>query len=234
MEANRIKLGLELTRPLEVAAIRNVFTGATPRIGHGRAVQFEAGLFNNGVLLAGLADILSLTLEVKSWTGGAIDTGAALLSQTIAAGAFNAALTADEWSQDSGATPYHAKFVFLDTEIGALVMTGAVANEKAFGLVITGLTAKGRIPCGSGPLVVVQDGGTGAGGGVAPVASYTFSDQEILAMVNDRVKAGVNPFGASYTLPAINDATKGILFYVEVPAGETEPVLRRVTVVIPT
>jgi len=232
---NRIRLGLELTRPLDATAIVNKFTGATPRVPHFRAVQFELGLFNNTVLVQSLSDIQSLTLEIKDVTNGVMSLAAPLLSKTIAFAEFNTLLSSDSWSRDVGSpSSYHVAFRFLDTEIGALDMTNNVTdNEKAFGMVVTGVTSHGRITCGSGLITLVSDGGTGSAGTLAPVPTYTLSDQEIFALLNNKVNAGVNAAGRGFVLRDINGGNKGIRFYVEVPSGESQPVLRTATVTIP-
>jgi len=229
---NRIRLPLELGAPVgkvtrDTAVLIDALTNGNPRITHGRALQVEVALFNNTVL-DNLSGLTSLTLELKDATSGVIDTGSAKLSKTTSD--FNAGLTADQWTNDSGSPSYHAVFTFLDTEIAAVSMTSAVANEKTFGLVITGLSAFGRVSCGSGLVTLVQDGGTGAGSGVAPVASYTLTDQEILAGLNAKLDKGENPDGVGFTLFDVGGSGKGIRFYVEVPAGATEPILRMTTV----
>jgi hypothetical protein len=226
---NRIRLALELTKPLAQNAIIDKWSNERARIPHGRAVQFEIGLFDNGVL-AVLTSLTALTLEIKSATNDVIDTDAPKLSRTVNSAAFNNGLQADQWENDQGSPSYHAVFEFLDTEIAALDMAGAVNNEKTFGLVITGLTANGRVSCGTGLITLAKDGGTGAGSGVAPLPAYTYSNQEIDAKVAAKLEAGENDDGVGYTLFDKNGSGKGIRFWVEVAAGETEPKLKSVTV----
>jgi len=229
---NRIRLALEVSAPVGITAgdpnvLIDSLTNATPRIVHGRALQVEIALLNHRIL-DNLTGLSSLTLEIKDATAGVIDTGAPKLSKTVAS--FNVALTASEWENDQGSPSYHAVFEFLDTEIAGLSMSGAVANAKQFGLVVTGLGAFGRVSCGSGLVTVIQDGGTGAGSGVAPVASYTLTDQEILAGLNSKLDKGENPDGIGFSLFDVGGGGKGIRFWVEVPAGDTEPVLRQAIV----
>jgi hypothetical protein len=229
LQRQRIRLKLETTKPLDANAILDAFLSEKVVGAFGRAWQVEIGLFDNDVL-AVLTGIISITMEIKSQANGVIDTGAALLSKTIGSGTFNQLLSADQWENDSGEPSYHAMFDFLDTDIAALSMLGEVSNQKDFGLVFTAIGAYGRFPLSRGIITIEKDGGTGAGSGVAPVASYTFSDQELLAMFAGKLNNGVNPPGVGFTLVADNDATKGLKQRATVPLGEADPIIETNTV----
>jgi len=205
-------------------------TSCSPRIPWARALQVEVAIYNNGVI-DNLSGITSMTFEIKNATGGIIDTaGAAVLSQTISSASFLNTLTEDQWLNDNPQPSYHAVFPFLDTEIAGISMSGSVGNEKGFGLVVSAVGAYGRFTLTQDIVQLVNDGATGAGSGVAPLASYTYSDQQILALFNAKLNAGENPDGVGYALFDKNGSGAGLLLYVEVPAGETEPVLRTVKV----
>lgn len=227
--ANRIRLALELTKSNFPSDQMDAFTSATPRGPFGRIWDFELGLFNKGVLDP-LTSIQSITLEIKATgTNGLIDPDAAvLLSRTVASGTFNTALTADQWANDQGTPSYHAKIQFLDTETATLSMTGTVENVKLFGFVVTAVTAAGRISLGSGLLAVIKDGGTGAGAGNAPLAAYTFSDQELLAMLGSKLNIGENAAGVDFVLRDVGGSGWGLRFFVEMEGGV--PVLRQTMV----
>lgn len=226
--ANRIRLALELTKANFPDDQLDAFTGATPRGPFGRLWDFELGLFNKGVLDP-LTSIQSITIEVKAAANGIITPGgAALLSRTVASGTFNAALTADQWTNDQGTPSYHAKISFLDTETATLNVVGAVNNQLIYGWVATAQTAAGRITIGSGLISLIQDGGTGAGAGTAPMATYTFSDAELLARFNTKLNAGENDPGLGYVLRDIGGSGWGLRMFVEMEGGR--PVLRQVEV----
>jgi hypothetical protein len=221
--ANRLRLALELTTSNFPEEQMDAFTSRTPRAPHGRIWDFELGIFNKGVLDP-LTAFQSITIEVKSATNGVIDAaGAVLLSRTT--GVFNAALTEDQWANDQGSPSYHAKIQFLDTETATLDMTDDTENLKIFGFVVTAVTASGRITIGSGLIIVVKDGGTGAGSGIAPVAAYTFSDQELQGMLASKLNAGENDAGIGFTLRDVAGSGWGLRFYVEMEGGR--PVLRQ-------
>jgi hypothetical protein len=221
--ANRIRLALEHTKANFPEQQVDAFTSKTPRAPHGRIWDFEIGLFNKSVLDP-LTGLQSITVEIKTATGGVIDAGSAsLLSKTT--GVFNAALTADQWANDQGVPSYHAKLTFTDLESGALDMAGSVENTKTFGFAVTALTPAGRITIGSGLLLVMKDGGTGAGSGIPPVATYTFSDQEIQGMLEGKLNTGENAAAVGFTLRDSGGSGFGIRFYVEMEGGI--PVLRQ-------
>ena len=226
-------MALAVTTPFEVAggvqSILDKFTDAAPLIPHARAVQFEIALFQGQVLDAATG-LTSMTLEMKNVVNNVIDTGAPVLSKTVEAAAFNGQLTQGDWDSDQG---QYALFSFTEGDTN-LDMTGAVANRKTFGRVVSGLGPEGRVDCASGLVQMVKSGATGLGAGAPPVPTYTFTDQDILAMANDKLKLGINRKGASFVLPAINDPTKGLMLYVEDPLDGGEPILRQVFVPIPS
>lgn len=195
LRANRVRLALEFTKANFPNQQMDAAHGGTPRAPHGRVWDVEVAIFNAGSLLTSIGAVFtSLTFELKAAANGIIDAASAtLLSATVNAANFNTALTAADWSSDSG---FHAAFQFTDTQTATLNMTAAVSNELQFGWVVTGLTSTGRVTVGSGLVTVVKDGGTGAGGGSAPVPTYTISDQEILAGLASKVSLGENPAGA--------------------------------------
>jgi hypothetical protein len=230
--SNRIRLALELTRPNVPEDQLDSFTSAAPRAPFGRDWGIEVGLFNKGALLASLqTDFQSLAFELKATTAaGVIDSdSAAIFTVVVSAVSFNSDLTDDQWQNDQGDPSYHAIFTLTDVQTGALDMNGAVNNVKVFGWVITAINSTGRrVTVGSGLLNVIKDGGTGAGAGVAPVASYTFSDQELAAMIAAKLNAGENDAGVDFTLRDRGGSGWGLRVFVEMEDGR--PVLRQVEV----
>ena len=112
----RIRLGLESSRPLDTSQLFEQRSGLRARIGHGRALRFEVAVLENSTISANVSDLSSLTLVVKPLTAaGVIDSTAdSELEKTTST--INTALTQSEWDNDSGATPWHAKFDFADSE----------------------------------------------------------------------------------------------------------------------
>lgn len=199
--ANRIRFALDITRALDIQALVDPFSSLTPLMPRARASQFEVALFNNDQLDT-LAQFTSLTLEVKdiNASGYINPAGTIRLSKVINSGDFNALLTRPEWDNDSGNTPWHVRFQFTEAEMTALPAIAAADNRQSYGIVITGMTASGRVTLGSGLIIAVDDGGTGAGAAVQPSVSYTFSDQEIQAGLATKVNLGENPAGTSIIL----------------------------------
>lgn len=220
-DRNRIRIALDVAKPfgaIDKPAILDFFTGAQPKIPHARAVQFEIAIFNDGVL-DNLSGLTSLRIEFKNVdANGVIDApGAAQLDDST--GVFNTLLTANEWENDNGETSgksYHAIFLFTQDQMAGLSMSGAVENEKTFGLVFSGVGAGGgRVDCGVGLVKLVQSGATGVSSGVAPQPTYTFSDQEIEAKNAGKLNAGINAAGVLPIFACRNDATKGMQLIVE-------------------
>lgn len=210
-------------------AILSQFNSTQLRIAWARPAGFEIAIRDNGTL-DDLGGLLTLKMEFRNATNGVIDAagGAPILS--VETGAFNPALTEDGWQNDSGNPSYHAIFEFTESQMGVLDMAAAVNNEKTFGVVITGVTAKGRIVLGAGLVTLVKDGGTNVGAGVGSVPTYTLSDAEIEAMVQSRLAKAGNADGEGFTLFDVNGSGKGIRFYVVVPPGSAQPVLKEVQV----
>ena len=208
---NRIRLKLDTLKPLE--ATYDFVSGQNARLPRARAVQFEISLFSGETLLA-LTGITSVTMEVKALTtAGVIDTATAnVMSKTVSAASFNSTLTSNEWTNDSGATPYHAAFQFSVAET-TLTMTGVINNVVGFGWVITATTASGTLCVGTGILNCVDDGGSGAGVPVPPTPTYTYTDAQIEAMLAGKLSLGENPAGAAYMLVS-PDGTVKFLFRV--------------------
>lgn len=206
--ANRIRFPLDITKALDIQALVDPFSSLTPLMPRARASQFEIALFNNDSLDT-LAQFTSLTLEVKALNAsGYINPAAAVtLSKTIAAVDFNTLLTRAEWDNDSGNTPWHVLFEFSEAEMTAIPAIAETDNRHNYGIVITGMTASGRVTLGSGIITAVDDGGTGAGAAVQPTVSYSFSDQEIQAGLATKVNLGENEPGAQIIL---RDASTGL------------------------
>jgi len=208
---NRIRLKLDTSKPLEQTY--DFLSNLNCRLPRARATQVEVALYSGATLLA-LTGITTMVMEVKPVTSaGVIDSSKPnSMSKTVASAAFNAGLTDSEWTNDSGATPYHCVFEFTAAET-TLTMTGVVNNELKFGWVITAITPAGRITLGTGILVCVEEGGSGAGVPELPVPTYTYTDEEINAMIAAKVQFGENPAGAAMILVS-KDGTKKRILYV--------------------
>ncbi len=79
---------------------RDLQSNATPVFWRGNDLQFEIGVFNNGVLME-VSNLASITVEIKglSSKGTAPDPGAvALMSKTVGAGSLNNALLLADWN----------------------------------------------------------------------------------------------------------------------------------------
>ncbi len=239
-----IRLPLNLKRPVgastgDFSPLIDQSTGNTPRLVHGRAHGFEIALFNGdpsdtNTILDDTSGFSGVTFEIKTVTAGVIDAAiAAVFSKTVPASEFNANLKRPEWDNDTpnpgSPNTYHLVCTALDTQIGALDMTNAVANELDFALCITGVNPTyGRVPLGRALIKVVKDGATGAGSGVAPLASYTLTNDEIYALARGCIQAGENPNGASFSLFDRGGTNNGLLLFVEMEDGA--PVLRQVPI----
>lgn len=223
-QRNRIRLALDGAKPFTDLLDR--ITGATPVFPHGRHINVEVALFNNGPLDA-LASVTSLTLDIRSVTAAGViepPPTATLLTKVVNAAAFNLQLKQDNWDNDSdvNGSSYHAAFALSSAETGGLDMAGHNNNVKNFGLVISATTAIGIVCLASGVIQFRYDG-AGAVAGAPPVAAYTLTDQQLFAMDASNLKAGENPPGVSFTLRGA--AGKGILLWVDDSSGN--PILRQ-------
>lgn len=205
----RIRLGLETSRPLDVTQLYEQRSNLRARFGVGRALSFEVGVMVNGTLTTNISDLSSMTLVIKPLTAAGVIDGdeASLLEKTTST--LNSSLTEAEWLNDSGSTPYHAAFNFADADT-AIDMTDATNNELSLGIVITGLTAQGRITLASGIITAVNDGAV-ITGGTPPVATRTMTDQEIMALLGSKVGFTGNPAGSMIELPSA--AGKSLLIW---------------------
>jgi len=220
---NRIRLACDGAKPF--ADLLDQATGATPVFPHGRNINVEVALFNNGLLDA-LASVTSLTLDIKALTAAGViePTAAALLTKTVSSASFNLQLKQDNWNNDVdvNGSSFHAAFALTSAETGGLDMTGQVNNVKSVGLVISATTSIGIVVLLSGVIQFRYDG-AGATSGSPPVAAYTFSDQQLLAMLAAKLNAGENDAGVSYVLRGA--AGKGLLLWVDDSTGT--PVLKQ-------
>jgi hypothetical protein len=217
---NRLRLKLDTQQPLSETV--DMYTGSRITMPRARAVQFEVALYS-GVTLLAFTGITSVTMEVKPInSAGVIDTTKAnVMASTVSSALFNGTLTDDEWTNDSGSTPYHFTFPFSVAET-TLTMTSMVANRLTFGWVITATTTNGTLCIGSGNLICVDDGGSGAGVPVLPVPTYTRTDAQIDAMLASKVQIGENPAGAAIILVSEDGTKKRILYVGDDGALHTE------------
>jgi hypothetical protein len=205
----RIRLPLEITKPLDVDALFEQRTGNRVRIGYNRALRFEVAVVSGGSITQEVSDLSSMTLIVKPLTAaGVIDTThLSLLEQTVAT--INTSLTESQWTNDSGPTPYHALFTFTDAET-AVDTTGIANNELTLGIVFTGLTTQGRVTLASGLVTLVNDGAV-VTGGTPLTPTRTMTDQEIMALLASKVGFTGNPNGSIIELPSA-DGKKVLVF----------------------
>lgn len=166
---------------------KDILTGNTPRMWRGANLRVEATLFKgkvNAEALQDLSNIASLTLEVFALSNGA-PTGAALMSQTVAAVNLDTGLTLSEWQADNG---QHALFEFDDQDTNLNLSGAAKVN---FWLVLSALTQDSPaklITLGATTLTVYEDGtpasaeGPVQGGNILPGgASYDGSGDYVLS-----------------------------------------------------
>jgi hypothetical protein len=219
LEYARLRLALNRARPFRSGGpqeFSDIFTGERPVIAFGRALQIEVGLFNGGVGgVDGVLDysgLTSITAQLRVAVNNVIDiAGGDVFNRST--GAFFA-LGQDEWDNDSGNPSYHAVIRFTAAEMGALAgLAFGSDNTAPAGLVFSGTTPQGLVPLGAGLVRVFKDGGTGPGSGVAPVAAYTFTDEQLQAMLSSKLNAGENDRGISFTLRGANG--KGINLWVD-------------------
>jgi hypothetical protein len=168
-------------------------------------------VLKDGVISSEVGDLSSITLICKILTtAGVIDvTQSSVLEKTTAT--INSGLTQDQWDNDEGATPWHARILFADTET-AISMTNAVNNELTLGIAITGLGTAGRVTLATGYITLINDGAV-ITGGVPPTATRTITDGEILALLASKVGFTGNPAGSIIELPSA--AGKVLLLYAK-------------------
>jgi hypothetical protein len=219
---NRIRLACDGANPF--GALFDRLTGATPVFPHGRNINVEVALFNNGILDT-LASVSSVTLSIKDVTAAGViePTAADLLTKTVTSASFNLQLKQDNWDNDTdvNGSSFHAAFALTSAEVGGISMTNHVNNVKNFGLVISATTSIGIVVLVSGVIQFRYDG-AGATVGAPPVAAYTFTDAQLLAMLAAKLNAGENDSGVSYVLRGA--AGKGLLLWVDDSTGT--PVLK--------
>jgi len=222
-QRNRIRLAADGARPF--ADLLDQLTGATPVFPHGRNINVEVAVFNNATLDS-LSNVTSLTLDIKDLTAAGViePAAAALLTRTISSASFNLQLKQDNWDNDVdvNGSSYHAAFGLTSAETGGLSMSGQVNNVKGFGLVLSATTSVGIVVLLSGVIQFRYDG-AGATSGSPPLAAYTFTDQQLLAMLAAKLNAGENDNGVSFTLRGA--AGKGLLLWVDDSTGT--PVLKQ-------
>jgi hypothetical protein len=202
LKYQRIRLALETSKPLDVDSLLDLRTNLRARFGYNRALAFEVAVVDDKTITDDIADISVITMVVKKLTAaGVIDpTASSLLEKSVAV--TNTNLTQDQWTNDQGATPWHAVFQFNDSET-AISMTGESNNELLLGIVFTGLTTAGRVPLASGLITCVNDGAV-ITGGTPPVVTRTMTDAEIQALLASKVGFTGNPNGSMVELPSPN------------------------------
>src|SRR5690349_13888741 len=90
-DKNRLRLELEATTVSDPAfPLVNIFTGRTPILSRGRDVQLEILLINQTVLDASVANISSLTVEIKPYLQPTVGP---LISVTVLAAALDLTVT---------------------------------------------------------------------------------------------------------------------------------------------
>lgn len=147
----RIRVLQDVTKWYESG--QDVLTASSPRFGNGCAVQFEFA-FSFGELEAD-ADLVdvggysSLTLDIKRFTDR---TGLALMTKTVALEDLDDTVTKATWEDLS---KQHVVFDFTEAE-SDIFITG---TEENLWLVVSGVTAGGRlVTLGAWIIVVVEDG----------------------------------------------------------------------------
>ena len=126
-------------------------TGQGPLFYRGDDVEMDIGIGEDGALLApALSNIASVTCQVFARQN---DTGAPMMSCTVAAAAMNPGLTAAQWAND--AAPFcHAAFVFPNSQT-CIPLNGAASQN--YWLRITLATADGKtVTLLDGPITVLD------------------------------------------------------------------------------
>jgi hypothetical protein len=227
MQYNRLRIELNRSRVYGSAGpiqLFNWLTGQTPVIAFGRALQIELlltkGAKGGDAGDLDTSDITSITAQLRLASGGVIDVAGSDVFNRSTGVIFT--ITQDAWDNDSGTPSYHAAIAFTAAEMGALTgLTFDATNVAPAALVFTGTTAQGPIPLGAGLVSIYKDGGTGPSAGVAPVAAYTLTNDQINSMIDSRLAAGENRNGVDFTLRGANGW--GIRFWVDDSTGVPIP-----------
>jgi hypothetical protein len=153
----RIRLAIDTS---QMGIINDVLTGATPQFWNGVDLQFELAIFY-GSVLAAVSNLDSITVDLKA---GDPRTGLPLMSQTVASGSLNNALTLEAWN-GGAPTDCHALVVFTNAETNLDLGD----DTDTFWLVISAITSDNpshKLVLGATPLNVTE-----GGEGVEPPAS---------------------------------------------------------------
>jgi hypothetical protein len=210
---NRIRVKLDIATALVPSV--DFFTGASPLMPCGRAVQFEFGAFNHDEIDT-LNAMTSIKLEVRPLTAsGVVDLVAGpVMSKTVNAADFNLALTKAAWELGF---EWHVKVEFTEAETG---LTVDALNYRDYGAVVTAQTGTGPVTLGVFTLRAVKDGGLTV---VTPPPvgdpNYVRAD-DYLADKNQFIKR-INAKGMSIIL--FNDVGSGI--ELRPTPGSNQPVL---------
>ena len=178
IDNQRIRLAIDTS---QMGSINDVLTGANPQFWNGVDLQIELGIFY-GSTLVDVSNFSSITVDLKEFDPR---TGLPLMSQTIASGSINDALTLTAWN-GGAPTDCHALAVFTNEETNLYLNQDSVT----FWLVVsalTGDTPAHKVVLGATPMVV-QEGGEG----VEPPASVVNPTYYTAAQSDARYAIAVN------------------------------------------
>ncbi len=131
----------------------DVFTNATPQGWVRAATQFEVALARGGVLVD-VGNLASVTLEAAPLGNR---SGTRVFSRTLAGSVLDNTLSEATWADG---TKQHALFTFSSTEMN--VALGGKTRADLW-VVISAVTTAGQaLVCGTGKMVLVEDGVFGA------------------------------------------------------------------------
>jgi hypothetical protein len=174
----RIRLAVDTS---QMGSVNDAITGATPQFWNGVDLEIELAIFY-GATLVDVSNFDSITVDLKESDPR---TGLPLMSQTVASGSINDALTLTAWNGGAPAD-CHALAVFTNEETNL----NLADDTQQFWLVISALTNDSpghKLVLGATPLIV-QEGGEG----VEPPASVVNPTYYTAAQSDARYTLSVN------------------------------------------
>jgi hypothetical protein len=154
----RVRLAIDTS---QMGTINDVITGATPQFWNAVDVEFEIAIFY-GSVLAAVSNFDSITVDIKLADPR---TGLPVMSQTIASGSLNNALTLSAWQ---GGAPMDCHALASFTHSQSNLDLGS-SDTQTFWLVVSAITSDSpshEVILGATPITVVE-----GGAGVEPPAS---------------------------------------------------------------
>ena len=182
---DRIRIGVEVEQKSD--KLIDSITSNSPRVWRGVDIQIEFALIYNGEIVD-VSEFSAITFEVRPY---AQRSGNLLMSRTLAAADFNAALSLQEWTEG---TSQHGIISFAAAETN-LDLNGA--NAADFWFVLSGVTNTApvrRVTFGGGKLTMIEDGSLSdvvqtppLGSSILPIGSvYDATGNKLVNVVQGR------------------------------------------------